>query len=85
MVKYLKSTMDLGLNYSANSDLQLQAYCDADWSSYVFRCKSLSSSCMFSGSHLVPWKIKTQKIVSKPSAETDYISMSSAAFESCVD
>ena len=40
VVKYLKSTIDLGLFYSANNDLQLKAYSDADWSSCVFSCKS---------------------------------------------
>ncbi|XP_057249408.1 uncharacterized mitochondrial protein AtMg00810-like [Beta vulgaris subsp. vulgaris] len=81
VVKYLKNTVDLGLYYSANCDLHLQGYSDADWSSCVFSCKSLSAYCMFLGSHLVSWKTKKQKTVSKSSAEAEYRSMSSAASE----
>lgn len=81
VVRYLKSTVNMGLFYSADCDLKLTAYSDADWSSCMFSSRSLSAYCIFLGSHLVSWKTKKQKTVSKSSAEAEYRSMSSTASE----
>lgn len=81
VVRYLKATLNLGLFYSAQCDLILKAYSDADWSTCTFSSRSLSAYCIFLGSHLVSWKTKKQKTVSKSSAEAEYRSMSSTASE----
>lgn len=51
VVRYLKSTIYLGLFYSTNTDLQLTAYSDSDWSTCMFSSRSLSAYCIFMGSH----------------------------------
>ena len=81
VVRYLKHTINMGLFYSSSCDLSLTAYSDADWSSCLFSSRSLSAYCIFLGNHLVSWKTKKQRTVSKSSAEAEYRSMSSTASE----
>ena len=81
VVRYLKHTINMGLFYSASCDLNLTAYSDADWSSCLFSSRSLSAYCVFLGNHLVSWKTKKQRTVSKSSAEAEYRSMSTTASE----
>ncbi|XP_074288351.1 uncharacterized protein LOC141613508 [Silene latifolia] len=65
VVKYLKSTINAGLFYSAQSNLQLVAFSDADWGQCAYSCKSLSGYCVVLGSSLISWKTKKQATVSK--------------------
>ncbi|XP_074283966.1 uncharacterized protein LOC141608519 [Silene latifolia] len=79
VVRYLKGTVDAALFYPANNIMQMKAYCDADWGSCSFSCKSLTGHCVFLGDSLVSWKTKKQKTVSKSSAESEYRAMSYTA------
>ncbi|KAK9675865.1 hypothetical protein RND81_11G036900 [Saponaria officinalis] len=81
VVRYLKGTARATLFYSAQTDLQLRAYCDADWGSCQFSCRSLTGHCVFLGKSVVSWKTKKQRTVSKSSAESEYRSMSYTAGE----
>jgi reverse transcriptase-like protein len=49
ILKYLKGTTDSGLWYSAESNLNMFAYSDADWSSCQFSSRSLSAYAVFLG------------------------------------
>uniref|UniRef100_A0A803LWA5 Uncharacterized protein n=1 Tax=Chenopodium quinoa TaxID=63459 RepID=A0A803LWA5_CHEQI len=71
-----KGTMNSGLWYYANSDLEMKGYSDADWGGCQFSSRSLSAYTVFLGSCLVSWKTKKQRSVSKSSAESEYRSMS---------
>ena len=81
VLKYLKGTMHLGLFYSADSVLQLQAYSDADWGACSFSARSLTGYCIFLGDSLISWNTKKQKVVSKSSTEAEYRSISQTASE----
>ncbi|XP_048493123.1 uncharacterized mitochondrial protein AtMg00810-like [Beta vulgaris subsp. vulgaris] len=81
ILKYLKGTLDHGLWYKADTDLQINAYSDSDWSSCQFSSRSLSAYAVFLGSNLISWKTKKQHSVSKSSAEAEYRSMSATASE----
>ncbi|KAK9681638.1 hypothetical protein RND81_10G017000 [Saponaria officinalis] len=81
VVRYLKSTLNRGLFYPSQSDLTLEAYCDADWGQCAFTSKSLSGYCIFLGKSLISWKTKKQKTVSKSTTEAEYRSMSYATSE----
>ncbi|KAK9690340.1 hypothetical protein RND81_09G121100 [Saponaria officinalis] len=76
IVRYLQGTADAKLFYSSQSNLVLTAYCDADWGSCQFSCKSLTGHCCLLGDSLISWKTKKQKTVSKSSVESEYRAMS---------
>ncbi|GAA0186704.1 hypothetical protein LIER_33992 [Lithospermum erythrorhizon] len=45
VVKYLIGTQSHGLYYAANSDFQLQGYCDADWGTFPITRRSITGFC----------------------------------------
>lgn len=47
VVHYIKGTVGLGLFYPSKSDLQLKAFCYADWSTFPNKSRSTSGYCMF--------------------------------------
>lgn len=49
--------------------LQLKAFSDSNWSSYINFRKSLRDFCVFLGDDLISWNAKKQQIVSRFSSE----------------
>ncbi|KAK9749334.1 hypothetical protein RND81_02G118600 [Saponaria officinalis] len=76
VVRYLKGTSTAALFYPSGDDQVLSAFCDADWGSCQFSCRSVTGYCVFLGQSLISWKTKKQKTVSKSSAESEYRAMS---------
>ncbi|KAL0383103.1 UNVERIFIED_CONTAM: Retrovirus-related Pol polyprotein from transposon RE2 [Sesamum calycinum] len=75
IVRYLKSTPITGLFFPSSNSLQLQAFCNADWASYLDTRRSISGFCVFLGSALISWKTKKQTTVFRSSTEAKYQSM----------
>ena len=67
--------------FPVDSDLQLKAFCDADWVDCPDTRKSLTGYCVFLGDALISWRSKKQDIVSKSSAEVEYRSMATTTCE----
>ena len=80
-MKYLKKTPGQGFFLSAQFDLKLKCYCDADWAAYIDTRRSIPSFCIFLGESLIPWKSKKQQVVSRSSAESEYRAMACVASE----
>jgi hypothetical protein len=58
ILRYLKSTIDHGLQIKNCSSHQLFAYSNADWAGCPDDCKSTSGYCAFLGSNLLSWNSK---------------------------
>lgn len=75
VLHYIKGTIGQGLFYSSSSEMQIQAFADADWGSCQDSRRSTSGFCIFIGTSLISWKSKKQKVVAKSSAEAEYRSL----------
>jgi hypothetical protein len=71
VLRYLKNLVDYSLPYT-KGNLNLFAYCDADWASSPDDRKSTSGFAIFLGNCLVSWSAKKQAIVFRFSAEAEY-------------
>jgi len=75
VLRYLKSTPDLGILLNNSSDVSLTAYCDSDWAACVHTRRSVSGYVVFFGHSLISWKSKKQGTVALSSAEAEYRSL----------
>ena len=53
IIKYLKKTLGQGLFLSANSSLQLKAYCDANQAACIDTWRFVLGFCVFLGDSLI--------------------------------
>lgn len=81
VLKYLKGTMDKGLNYSVNGNKKLVAYSDSDFAGDVTDRKSTSGYVMMLGDCAISWSSKKQSIVTLSSTEAEFVAASAAAKE----
>lgn len=71
-LRYLKGTLDNGLQLHTSPTSSLIAYSDADWAGYLDSRRSTSRYCVYLGDNLISWSTKRQMIVSGSSAEAVY-------------
>lgn len=81
ILKYLKTNPGQGLFYSANTDICLNAFSDADWGTCTDTRRSISGICVFLGTSLITWKSKKQDRASGSSTESEYRAMAMATDE----
>lgn len=80
ILRYLTGTRHLGLLFSA-LNLDLYAYCDADWAGDSLDRRSTSGFVAFLGDSPISWTTKKQTTVSRSSTEAEYRSLAGFAVE----
>ncbi|OMO75305.1 Integrase, catalytic core [Corchorus capsularis] len=75
VLRYLKKAPGQGILLSAEGDLFLTAYCDADWGGCLTTRRSCTGYFITLGGSPISWRTKRQQVVSKSSAEAEYRAM----------
>ncbi|GJU11433.1 ribonuclease H-like domain-containing protein [Tanacetum coccineum] len=78
VLRYLKGSPGLGIQFDKVSYLKLRVFSDVDWAKCPKTRKSVTRFCVFLGKSLVSWKSKKQATLSRSSTEAEYRSMASA-------
>ncbi|GKF88417.1 ribonuclease H-like domain-containing protein [Tanacetum coccineum] len=71
ILRYVRGTIDHGLQLYVSSTSQLTAYTDADWAGCPVTRRSTSGYCVFLGDNLLSWSAKRHVTLSRSSVEAD--------------
>ncbi|GKB12485.1 ribonuclease H-like domain-containing protein [Tanacetum coccineum] len=72
VLRYVRGTLDFGLQLYASITGSLVAYTDVDWVGCPTTRRSTSGYCVFLGDNLLSWSAKRQHTPSRSSAEVEY-------------
>jgi hypothetical protein len=70
VLRYIKGTQDLGIEYTKSEEIDLNVYVDASFGSEKDK-KSLTGYAIFLGNNLITWKTKKQNTVSLSTVEAE--------------
>jgi hypothetical protein len=73
IIKYVNSTLNHGIFYSQNTNLNIVGYSDADWAGNADDRKITSGECFYIGTNMIAWSTKKQNSISLSIAEAKYI------------
>jgi hypothetical protein len=77
ILRYVNGTVNFGIFFSRNTNLELAGYSDVDWAENADDRKSTSGGCFYVGTNLVAWMSKKQNSISLSTAEAKYIAAGS--------
>jgi hypothetical protein len=80
VLRYLKGTQNLGLQYQKEKKNDLIGYSDASYAEEKDR-KSIGGYVFLQAGAAITWKSQKQKIVAQSSAEAEYVALAEAAKE----
>ncbi|KAJ9566937.1 hypothetical protein OSB04_002903 [Centaurea solstitialis] len=83
ILRYIRGTLDYGLQLHPSTTTSLIAYSDADWGGYPVSRRSTSGYCIYLGDNLISWSSKRQPTVSRSSAEAEYRGVANTVAETC--
>ncbi|GKA87806.1 ribonuclease H-like domain-containing protein, partial [Tanacetum coccineum] len=83
ILRYVRGTLDYGLQLFSSSTTDLVAYSDADWAGCPTTKRSTSGYYVFLGNNLLSWSAKRQLMLSRSSAEAEYRGVANAVAETC--
>jgi hypothetical protein len=81
ILRYLRGTLNYGLRYASNSDVQLHGFTNSVWAGSADDRKSTSGICFSLGSAMISWASRKQNFVALSTAEAEYI----AACDACTE
>ena len=81
VLRYLKGTVQMGLDLSSNTDSTLRAYSDSNWANCKETRRSVGGFCTFLGTNIISWSAKRHPTVSRSSTEAEYRTLSITATE----
>ncbi|XP_020239388.1 uncharacterized protein LOC109818353 [Cajanus cajan] len=73
ILRYLKGTANLGINFYRSHNFSLLGYCKADYAGDKWERKSTSKGCHFLGRCLVSWTSKRQSTIALSTCEVEYV------------
>lgn len=79
VLRYVKGTLDYGIEYKSVEKGLLQGFSDSDWAGSLDDSKSTSGYAFNLGSGVFSWSSKKQEVVAQSSAEAEYIAAAGAA------
>ena len=74
-VRYLKSTVEYGLKYDTNQNINLEGYVDSDWVGSAIDRKSTSRCCFSMGSSVISWFGRMESCMALSTAEAKYVAL----------
>ncbi|GKB60235.1 ribonuclease H-like domain-containing protein [Tanacetum coccineum] len=83
ILRYVRGTLDHGVQLFASSTTSLVAYSDADWGGFPTTRRSTSGYCLFLGNNVLFWSSKRQPTLSCSSAEVEYRGVANFVVETC--
>ncbi|GKC75668.1 ribonuclease H-like domain-containing protein [Tanacetum coccineum] len=72
ILRYVRGTVDFGLQLYVFATTSLVGYTDADWAGCPSTRRSTSGYCVFLGDNIFSWYAKQQHTISRSSAEAKY-------------
>ena len=79
VLRYLKGTVEYGLNYDGNQKINLHGYVDSDWLGRATDRKSTLGGYFSLGSNRISWFSRKQLSVALSTTEAEYIAAYSAS------
>ena len=83
ILRYVRGTIDHGLQLYKSLISSLWSYTDADWGGCRDTRRLTSDYCVFLGDNLVSWSSERQPTASKSNVEAEYHGVANVVFETC--
>jgi histone deacetylase 1/2 len=81
ILRYVRFTVDIGLQFRSASSTLLSAFSDADWAGNIDDRRSTGGYAIFYGGNLIAWSARKQSTVSRSSTESEYKALGDATTE----
>jgi hypothetical protein len=81
ILRYVKGTIDLGLQITRSPSMLVRGFADADWAGCIDDRRSTGGFAIFLRSNLVSWSVRKQPTVSRSSTEVEYKAIANATAE----
>ena len=81
IVRYVKHTLNIGLNFSKSSSTLVSAFSDSDWAGCLDDRRSTGGFAVFFGPNLISWCARKQATVSRSSTKAEYKALANATAE----